>query len=104
MRRPLRQQISHKPMPSLELVGNWTVLEPGDKVLLYREGTATASGRVDVRSPNGSVFWIVQEGGQGRAMIHKTDRVAVYRRTGAPESKSQPRTRPGILPAGPVNS
>jgi hypothetical protein len=79
MRRPVSHKVSHKPMPALELVGNWTVLEPGDKVLLYREGTVTASGSVDIRSHNGSVFWIHREGG-GRAMIHKSDNVAVYRR------------------------
>jgi hypothetical protein len=80
MRRPVSHKVSHKPTPALELVGNWTVLEPGDKVLLYRGGTVTASGSVDIRSHNGSVFWIHRESG-GRAMIHKTDNIAVYRRT-----------------------
>ncbi|WP_461186698.1 hypothetical protein [Arthrobacter sp. Z4-13] len=81
MRRPASHKVSHKPTPSLELVGNWTVLEPGDKVLLYRGGKVTGSGNVDLRSHNGNVFWILREGGQGRAMIHKTDNIAVYRRT-----------------------
>jgi hypothetical protein len=80
MRRPVSHKVSPKVTPALELVGNWTVLEPGDKVLLYHAGTVTASGNVDVRSHNGSVFWINRDGG-GRAMIHKTDNVAVYRRT-----------------------
>jgi hypothetical protein len=84
MRRQLRRNAIHRSRPSLELVGNWTVLEPGDKVVLYHGNTRTKSGSVELRSPNGSVFWIVQEGGQGRAMIHKADQVAVYRRTGRP--------------------
>jgi hypothetical protein len=84
MRRPLRTRISRTSGPSLEMVGNWTVLQPGDDVVLYREGTQTVAGCVDVRSPNGSVFWILRAGGQGRAMIHKADGVAVYRRTGNP--------------------
>jgi hypothetical protein len=84
MRRQLRSKASHRSGPSLELVGNWTVLEPGDKVVLYRGSTRTKSGSVELRSPTGSVFWIVQEGGRGRAMVHKADQVAVYRHTGQP--------------------
>jgi hypothetical protein len=75
-------------VPALELVGNWTILEPGDKVLLYREGSVTASGSVDMRSHNGSVFWVQKDNGD-RAMFHKSDNVAVYRRTG-PARKFQP--------------
>jgi hypothetical protein len=69
-------------------VGNWTVLEPGDEVVLYRADTRTKTGRVELRSLNGSVFWILQEDGQGRAMIHKTDQIRVYRRTGHPAPPS----------------
>lgn len=90
MRRPLRTRISRTSGPRLELVGNWTVLMPGDRVVIYRGSTVTASGSVDVGSPNGSVFWILQAGGQARAMIHKADGVAVYRRTG----QSAPRRDP----------
>ncbi|GAA1791052.1 hypothetical protein GCM10009712_42800 [Pseudarthrobacter sulfonivorans] len=90
MRRPLRTRIRRTSGPSLELVGNWTALNPSDRVVIYRGDTATASGSVDLRSPAGSVFWILQAGGQGRVMIHKADGVAVYRRTG----HSAP---PGIL-------
>jgi hypothetical protein len=67
MRRPLRTRIRRTSAPSLEMVGNWTVLQPGDNVVLYREGTQMVSGCVDVLSPHGSVFWILRTGGQGSA-------------------------------------
>lgn len=71
---------------ALEPVANWTTLSRGDEVVIYANGFPSTSGHVEMRGLDGSVFWIMQQDGLGRSMIHKTDRLRVYRKR-----KSTPR-------------
>lgn len=65
---------------SLEPVANWTTLSRGDEVVIYSNGFPCTSGHVEMRALDGTVFWIMQKDGLGRSMIHKTDRLRVYRK------------------------
>jgi hypothetical protein len=69
----------HTPDPSLEPIPNWTKLSRNDEVALYLGGEVLASGRVDMLAPDGSVFWIIQSDGKGRAMFHHGDGLMVFR-------------------------
>ena len=64
---------------SPEPIANWATLSPGDKVEIHRQGRV-ASGRIDRRAPDGSVIWIIQDGGQGRALFLHGDGATLFRR------------------------
>ncbi|MFE4542721.1 hypothetical protein [Arthrobacter sp. NPDC056727] len=63
----------------LEPVPNWCKLSRSDEVTVCRDRRVMASGRVDMVALDGSVFWIIQEDGKGRAMIHQKDGLTVFR-------------------------
>jgi hypothetical protein len=63
-----------------EPVANWATLSAADEVEILRNGRAVASGRVDMRAPDGSVIWLIQDGGRGRALFLQSDGVMVFRR------------------------
>jgi hypothetical protein len=46
------------------------------------------TGTVDDVAPDGSVFWVREEGGHSRRMIHVTDRAEVRRRGGASDARA----------------
>jgi hypothetical protein len=65
----------------LEPVLNWTRLARKDDLeLVRRNGRTLTSGRVDVVALDGSVFWLIQSDGKGRAMFLANDDVVVFRR------------------------
>lgn len=66
----------------LEAVPHWSKLFREDEVLLFRAGEKVAAGRVDMRALDGSVFWLIQNGGMGRHMFHANDGVRAFRRPG----------------------
>jgi hypothetical protein len=49
-------------------------------VEIRRNGRVVASGRVDMRAPDGSVIWLIQDGGRGRALFLQSDGVMAFRR------------------------
>ena len=53
---------------------------PGDPVTVIATGRLVVSGIVDAVAPDGSVLWVIEDGGQGRHMVHRTDGAAVQRR------------------------
>ncbi|MBT2532390.1 hypothetical protein J7E83_09665 [Arthrobacter sp. ISL-48] len=64
----------------LEPVLNWTKLARQDDLeLVHRNGKTLTSGRVDMLAMDGSVFWLIQDDGKGRAMFHPDDGVMVFR-------------------------
>lgn len=65
---------------ALEPVPNWCKLSRSDQVTVCRDRQVTATGRVDMVALDGSVFWIIQEDGKGRAMIHRKDGLTVFRK------------------------
>jgi hypothetical protein len=81
-----------------EPVINWATLSPGDKVEIHRQGRAVTAGRIDMRAPDGSVIWVIRDGGEGRALFLQGDGATLFRRArrhiaGAGRSRvsSQPR-------------
>lgn len=64
---------------SLEPMPNWTKLSRKDEVEIYRHGEFVASGRLDMLALDGSVFWVVQNDGRGRAMFLHSDGFTVLR-------------------------
>ena len=72
--RPPRPGVrAPEPMP------NWMKLSRKDEVEIYRHGELVASGRVDMLALDGSVFWVVQNDGRGRAMFLHSDGFTVLR-------------------------
>ncbi|MFE4229463.1 hypothetical protein ACFRJ8_16445 [Arthrobacter sp. NPDC056886] len=51
---------------------DWDVVEIGDAVHLRRGGRLEHAGRVDNRTADGAVVWVVSEGGF-RKLFHVTD-------------------------------
>ncbi|MFE4836224.1 hypothetical protein ACFRAU_16285 [Arthrobacter sp. NPDC056691] len=75
-----------RPIP-LEPVPNWCKLSRSDEVTVCRDRRVMASGRVDMVALDGSVFWIIQEDGKGRAMIHQKDGLTVFRKAAADRAR-----------------
>ncbi|MBT2565136.1 hypothetical protein J7I84_01250 [Arthrobacter sp. ISL-85] len=68
-----------RPM-DLEPVLDWTKLAREDDLhLVHHNGKTLTSGLVDMIALDGSVFWLIQHDGQGRAMILPEDDVVVFR-------------------------
>jgi hypothetical protein len=65
-----------------EPVPNWCKLSRADEVTVCRDRRKVAAGRVDMVALDGSVFWILQEDGKGRAMVHQKDGLTVFRKAG----------------------
>ena len=64
----------------LEPVLNWTKLARKDDLeLVHPNGKTLTSGRVDMLALDGSVFWLIQDNGKGRAMFLPDDDVMVFR-------------------------
>jgi len=70
-----------RPNP-FEPVANWCKLSRRDEVTVCRDRRRVAAGRVDMVALDGSVFWILQEDGKGRAMVHQKDGLTVFRKAG----------------------
>lgn len=64
----------------LEPVLSWTKLARKDHLeLVHRNGKTLTSGRVDMLALDGSVLWLIQDDGKGRAMFLADDDVIVFR-------------------------
>jgi hypothetical protein len=71
---------ARSPWPAREPVANWATLSPADKVEIRHNGRTVAAGCVDMRAPDGSVIWLIQDGGRGRALFLQGDGMTVFRR------------------------
>lgn len=56
---------------------DFTTVVPGDPVTVTAPGRLIVVGTVDAVAPDGSVLWVIEGGGQGRRMVHRTDAAAV---------------------------
>jgi hypothetical protein len=61
---------------------DFALVLPGDPVTVVEPGRLSVAGIVDAVSPDGSVLWVIEHGGQGRHMVHSTDAALVRRRAG----------------------
>lgn len=59
---------------------DFTTVVPGDPVTVTVPGRLVVAGTVDAVAPDGSVLWVIEDGGQGRHMVHRTDPAAVQLR------------------------
>ncbi|GAB3274068.1 hypothetical protein GCM10027449_11970 [Sinomonas notoginsengisoli] len=59
---------------------DFTQVVPGDPVTVTAPGRLMVSGIVDAVAPDASVLWVIEDGGQGRCMVHRTDGASVRRR------------------------
>ena len=63
-----------------EPIPNWSTLSRTDQVEIHNHGQVITSGRVDMLAMDGSVLWLQQDDGQGRALFLHSDGLRVYRR------------------------
>jgi hypothetical protein len=63
----------------MEPIHNWARLSRHDEVSVYCGSEKLALGRVDMLALDGSVLWILQSDGKGRAMFHWSDGVRIFR-------------------------
>ncbi|WP_144406386.1 hypothetical protein [Arthrobacter sp. SPG23] len=77
-----RPRVSPSPAmtPPLEPTPNWTRLSRKDEIELHKDGKIVASGTVDMMALNGSLLWLLQDGGKGRALFLHDDGFFVFKR------------------------
>lgn len=68
------------PTHRAEPVPNWTKLQRGDQVDVYKDGTFFESGTVDMVALDGSVFWLTPNGVSRRRLFLHADKLNVLRR------------------------
>lgn len=67
---------SQRPEP----IPNWCLLSRTDQVEIHNHGQVITSGRIDMLSLDGSILWLQQDEGKGRALFLHSDGLRVYRR------------------------
>lgn len=70
---PSTQSQQQGRVPHLEPIPDWAKLSRHDEITLHRDGKEVASGYVDMLALDGSVLWLIQNDGKGRAMFHQKD-------------------------------
>lgn len=66
------------PPSNAEYIRDWTILAPGEQVLLVDDNATELSGRVDTVTEDGSILWLHLDGVGRRLFIH-TDSVPIWR-------------------------
>ena len=72
--KPHTGSVTPQPIP------NWSTLSRTDEVEIHNQGRVITSGRVDMLAMDGSMLWLQQDDGQGRALFLHSDGLRVYRR------------------------
>lgn len=72
--KPHTGSLKHGPIP------NWSTLSRTDEVEIHNHGRVIASGRIDMLAMDGTMLWLQQDDGQGRALFLHSDGQRVYRR------------------------
>ena len=70
----------HTESSASEPVPNWSKLSRADRVEIRSQGGTITSGRIDMLAMDGSVLWLEQDEGKGRALFLHGDGLHVYRR------------------------
>jgi hypothetical protein len=60
-------------------IPNWCTLSRTDEVEIHNQGRVITSGRIDMLAMDGSMLWLQQDGGLGRALFLHSDGLRVYR-------------------------
>ena len=75
---------------TLRPIPNWSKLSRNDHVrVLHRDGRVT-SGRIEMIAVDRSVFWVIQEAGQGRLMVCRCDKPQVIKTAAQPQAARRP--------------
>ncbi|WP_043438963.1 hypothetical protein [Arthrobacter sp. UNC362MFTsu5.1] len=82
---PSTQSQHQSRAPLLEPIPDWAKLSRHDEITLHRDGKEVASGYVDMLALDGSVLWLIQNDGKGRAMFHQQDGLFAIREGKTPE-------------------
>ena len=69
----------HMESPTLQPVPNWSKLSRTDEVEIHCNGRPVTSGRIDMLAMDGSMLWLQQNEGRGRALFLRSDGLRVYR-------------------------
>lgn len=81
--RPRRKTEVHHlnfmPPNDADYIRDWTVLAPGDSVLIVDNDALNLAGRVDVVTEDGSILWLHLKEGAGRRLFTRTDGARVWR-------------------------
>ncbi|MFE4833707.1 hypothetical protein ACFRAU_03390 [Arthrobacter sp. NPDC056691] len=64
-------------MQATELVVDWTLLTPGETVVVTDANGTHHSGAVDVVAPDGSIFWVYSM--FGRCLFARAEQYEVWR-------------------------
>ena len=59
-------------------IRDWTVLAPGDSVLIVDNDAPNLAGRVDAVTEDGSILWLHLKEGAGRRLFTRTDGAGVW--------------------------
>lgn len=70
----------HTGSPRPEPIPNWSTLSRTDQVEIHNHGQVITSGRIDMLAMDGSMLWLQQDDGKGRALFLHSDGLRVYRR------------------------
>lgn len=70
-------------------VPNWSILSRADEVDIVAHGRIVTSGRIDMLAMDGSVLWLQQDEGKGRALFLQSDGARVYRRPRGSKNRNQ---------------
>jgi hypothetical protein len=70
----------HTGSPKPEPIPNWATLSRTDEVEIHNHGRVITSGRIDMLAMDGSVLWLQQDDGKGRALFLHSDGLRVFRR------------------------
>lgn len=71
-------------MTDLHLAGSlsaeqWNQLNPGDDVVVQREGESPHAGQIDAITDDGKIFWVQLYYGRGRILVHEDNTTSVHR-------------------------
>jgi hypothetical protein len=75
------------PRTSAPPLPDWSKLSRGDAVTAVHKNGRVITGRIEMMALDRSVFWVIQEGGLGRAMVYGADKPLVTK-AAQPERRS----------------
>ncbi|MCU1568165.1 MAG: hypothetical protein JWQ56_3102 [Pseudarthrobacter sp.] len=57
---------------------DWSVLKPGDRIIICSGDHPTVTGQVDALTSDGSLLWVLPDGGQLRKIYYRSDDQEVW--------------------------
>ena len=80
-----RKGLPRRPPPVLRSSGpdtagdpDWSVLKPGDRIIIRSGDHPTVTGQVDALTSDGSLLWVLPDGGQLRKIYYRSDDQEVW--------------------------